>query len=647
MTIKITFYPGVPVDRPRAIGEVRSFATLDAAVDAVLDAGIHDPDALKGAAGYVVAAPVPGPRSNAAARPTRVVALDYDDSPSGPDWTELNRLRCFAYTTDSHLEEAPRWRVWVELDREYTADEVSAAACPWPGCYLRAISQPVYLPTKADDVEWFRGTGAPLALSAWTRPELPAPAEWTPPARKTVPSQASTNALVTRWLSRPEGTNRLAGATGAALAEWGWEDDEIRGYVETWVGAADSRWRKHADDAVRGARRRRAGDRMVGFPTLAEELGQDFAPDAPAADDADFWAALAPDADAPPVDPADDSDAPRLLTADDDGWVTAGAVAAWNPPPIPWLVEGLGLAPGAPVLVSGYGGSGKTTFVQHLALAVATPGARLLGELPVRHGSVTHLDYEQGADLTARRYRSLGLDARAALRFRSAPPAWLDPNDADAKAWLARAAVGQALVVVDSLVAGLGPALDDENAATVRAPLDWLGRLSTATGAVVLVIHHSKKDRSNGRTSARGSSAITDAVSCHLTLEKDDAAVLRSSPVLSVQKLRHEAPRGFIGWEPFSVETRPRGPAALGGYTLTMGDSADALAEASAEAAILTELASGEAVTQETLRKKLALRRDTMKAAVEALEARGLVSRAAEGLILADAPNHGALTQGE
>lgn len=652
--VTITLYPNVPVTRPRAVGEVVSVSfgreLLSVLVDPDEGLAVHDPAAAKGAAGYVVAAPVPGPRSNAAAEPTRCLALDYDDAPAGPNWAALDRLRYVAYTTDSHREDAPRWRVWVLLAREYSAEEVARASVPaeLAGAHLRAISQPVYLPTKADDVVWQLGpeTAPALALEDWWGPAGPvpgpaaAPTPWAPPpGGVTHPSAASTNALVTRWLTRPEGTNRLAGALGAALAEWGWDDDAVRGYVEAWFSAADPKWRKHADDAVRGARKRRAGDRIVGFPTLAEELGQPFAAE-PAAGagvlDEEFWAAVAaePPAAAPAPEPA-----PAGAEAGGE-WTTAADVAAWDPPPVPWLVEALGVAPGAPTLVSGYGGSGKTTFVQHLALTVATPGERLLGEFPVRHGSVTHLDYEQGFALTARRYRRLGLRADAALRFRSAPPHYLgDPADSAARKWFALACVGQALVVVDSLVAGLGPSLEDENATQAREPLDFFGRVSEATGAVVLVIHHSKKDRSNARTSARGSSAITDAVSCHLTYEKNDDEGPRGAPTLSIQKLRQEAPPALV-WEPFRVSVAPRGVPADGGYSLVVGDSAEALAEARAaalETQIITALAAGPVRSVSELAKQLSQRKTETEQALNSLDTQGLIDRTGKNIALARA----------
>jgi energy-coupling factor transporter ATP-binding protein EcfA2 len=563
LKLRITHYPDVSV-RTRAAGTILEF-------DSLADLGSHILDTAtdvneKGASGYWVAAPVDGVRSNANTRPTRVIALDWDDAgePPEPTHSALRGLRYFAHTTDSHTADDPRWRVWVELDREYTPEEVGRAQSPIDGVYLRAASQPAYVPTRADEMEWISNdvVGRPLSLERWgaTRPvDPPQPLDLatilSPQPRQ--PTLASTHALVARWLADPSGTNRLAGATGAVLAAWGWGDDAIAAWLHSLVGRADPKVAKHVSDALRAAATRRAGGTVPGLPTLEAELGVSFQYESSAV----FDAAI--------VDPQTPDGGPEV---DQNGWVTAAAIAAWIPPPVDWLVEGLALAPGAPVLLTGYGGSGKTTLAQHLAICVssAAAGARssfqssddpqglrgpgrilgapkVLGVLEVnRPGPVTHIDYEQGIELTARRYRDLGLAADSQLRFRAPPTSMpsLAGDDAS-RAWLADAARGQRLVLIDSFVAGLGAALDDENAAGVREPLDWLGRVSIETGAVVLVIHHSRKTQRGGdhRQTARGSSAITDAVSVHLNYERtadSGGAVLRAA------KLRRSPPVGML-----------------------------------------------------------------------------------------------------
>lgn len=185
-------------------------------------------------------------------------------------------------------------------------------------------------------------------------------------------------------------------------------------------------------------------------------------------------------------------------------------------PPVPWLCQALDMAPGAPLLVAGYGFSGKTVSAQDLALAVAT-GSPAWGRFPVRAGRVLHVDYEQGAHLTRSRYQRLaaarGVDPRSLEgRLVLAPmPGWY--LDGDAGDELARLAEGFDLVVVDSFRAACPHT--DENSSDARVPLDHLTRISEDTGATWVVIHHARKPSQNAtggaRMSVRGSGALFDA----------------------------------------------------------------------------------------------------------------------------------------
>jgi hypothetical protein len=130
------------------------------------------------------------------------------------------------------------------------------------------------------------------------------------------------------------------------------------------------------------------------------------------------------------------------------------------------------------------------------------------------------------------------------------------------------------LVIIDSLLASTAAFLEDENASGAREPLDFLTHVSETTGAVVLVIHHSKKDRSDRMTSARGTSAITDAVSVHITFERDDLNP-GTHPVLALGKVRNERTPRTLG-EDIEVHIAPRGLPADDGYTLTSASPVDA-----------------------------------------------------------------------
>ncbi len=187
-------------------------------------------------------------------------------------------------------------------------------------------------------------------------------------------------------------------------------------------------------------------------------------------------------------------------------------------PPIPWLCEGVGLAPGAVSLFAGYGYSRKTMALQSAAVSVAS-GRRLWGLFDVRQGKALHLDYEQGRRITQERYQRLarGMDfelntlEEGALRVASMPHIYLDSNDAADE--LLRLCDGVSFALVDSLRAAFPHA--DENSSEVRSYLDILNRVSERTGCCIAVIHHARKpnkDSADGATFAiRGSSALFDA----------------------------------------------------------------------------------------------------------------------------------------
>ena len=213
---------------------------------------------------------------------------------------------------------------------------------------------------------------------------------------------------------------------------------------------------------------------------------------------------------APPPAPPQRAFAPRT-----------GADIARPLPPIPWLCRQLGIAPGRPVIISGYGGVGKTFAVQALALAVAS-GARRLWDCydlqldgPQR---VLHLDGEQGQWITDWRYQrlawSMGIDiAQLGERLGALHYPELFLTDPSAEALLAGLCAGVRLCIIDSLRAFTPGA--DENDSQISQYLYLLARVSERTGCVfVVVAHEGKTSGENPRTGIerlRGSSAIAAA----------------------------------------------------------------------------------------------------------------------------------------
>ncbi len=187
-------------------------------------------------------------------------------------------------------------------------------------------------------------------------------------------------------------------------------------------------------------------------------------------------------------------------------------------PPVPWVCEPIGLAPGAVSLFAGYGYSRKTMALQSLGLSVAV-GKSVWGIWSCRKGSFVHLDYEQGRRLTQERYqrlaRGMGTEIGelepTSMRACIMPRAYLDEGDIGDR--LVRLLEGASFVLIDSLRAAFPHA--DENSSEIRSHLDILSRVSERTGAAIAVIHHARKPSQQSAGTAthaiRGSSSLFDA----------------------------------------------------------------------------------------------------------------------------------------
>ena len=116
--------------------------------------------------------------------------------------------------------------------------------------------------------------------------------------------------------------------------------------------------------------------------------------------------------------------------------------------------------PWRPLLVSGYGGAGKTWAVLELALLVAAGEKRFWGGVDLElSGPVLHIDFEMGLQALKWRIQRLaygrGIDLAslgARLQVSSLPKLTL--TDPRAEEVLLRACEGKALVVIDNNAAG-------------------------------------------------------------------------------------------------------------------------------------------------------------------------------------------------
>lgn len=301
-------------------------------------------------------------------------------------------------------------------------------------------------------------------------------------------------------------------------------------------------------------------------------------------------------------------------------------------PPVRWLCMELDIAPGAPTLIAGYGFSGKTVAVQDFALAVAT-GSLAWGRFLVRHGRVLHLDYEQGAYLTRARYQRLArargiepADIEGRLTVAPLPSLYLD---GDARGDLERICDGFDLVIVDSFRAACPRT--EENSSEARIPLDRTGRISEATGATFLWLHHARKpsqERTGGaRASIRGSGALFDAAASVLVFcgEKGEPVTVEHEKARITGRTH---PDFRLHIEDVEIDGSP-----TAGLRLTATEGPGEATEGSARFAALKtrvlELARQEGTLGgvNAIRERLGARKEAVSAAVTELEAAGLLKR--------------------
>jgi hypothetical protein len=229
--------------------------------------------------------------------------------------------------------------------------------------------------------------------------------------------------------------------------------------------------------------------------------------------------------------------------------------------PIRSLMTHFRMTAGRPNGLVGFAGSAKTFMAIELALAVAAGRPTCWGGLDVRmQGPVVHLDYEMGWDLLHRRYqraaRGLGLDLEDIRGVRpqddgrqrsvgaiirdgfAAASSQAVSNDSllhissGARKYLTTKGIerdlvdlltGKTLCILDNFCAATLGAVD-ENSSAMADYLYILGRVSTETGCVIVVLHHLRKgdpgaEQVSRMAAIRGSSAIVGAFGATVHVE--------------------------------------------------------------------------------------------------------------------------------
>lgn len=225
-------------------------------------------------------------------------------------------------------------------------------------------------------------------------------------------------------------------------------------------------------------------------------------------------------------------------------------VSMWqlvDQPPAPWLVQGmlqradLGMIYGAP-------GSGKSFLALDLALHMAR-GVEWHGR-PVVASRVAWIAAEASGSFGVRVKafaKRHGLDrADCDIPVLAAAPDFGNP--AHVKQIIAGVqAAGAEVLFVDTLAAVSGGV--DENSSEIGKVIGGCQQIHRATGAFVVVIHHSGKDATRG---ARGWSGINAAMHSAWEVERlDDGAPDR---VVTVRKLRDGEDGGKMGFRLERVE---------------------------------------------------------------------------------------------
>jgi hypothetical protein len=284
------------------------------------------------------------------------------------------------------------------------------------------------------------------------------------------------------------------------------------------------------------------------------------------------------------------------------------------------------MAPGAPVLVAGYGYSGKTIAAQALALACASGSLVWEAHRAARPCRVLHLDYEQGQYLTRRRYQRLaqgaGLslgDLGQRLELSAMPRFRLDAQGAEDS--IRRACAGFDLIIIDSLRASIGL---DENDSKVRQPLDTLARVSELDGAVFLVIHHARKpqaDSPGGATMAiRGSGALFDACACVYVFEGQG----EGRPAL-VHHVKERITGTLLPALELHIGDTDDGGLSVALRASVAGTACANLERVKREVLAALEAAGGECASERALGERVTGKATTIAAALEELQAEGKV----------------------
>jgi KaiC/GvpD/RAD55 family RecA-like ATPase len=213
-------------------------------------------------------------------------------------------------------------------------------------------------------------------------------------------------------------------------------------------------------------------------------------------------------------------------------------------PPLSWLVKGL-LVDGGISAVYGGPGASKSFLVLDLALHIAR-GKDWFGRR-VRQGAVLYVSGEGASGMILRMKAwgkekgdgtrvPLGLISSSVNLFDDETGAGMLIDDVKARA----AELGQPirLVVLDTLSRMIGSG-DEDKARDINMVVQRAERIQRETGAHVLIVHHSGKDRDRGM---RGSNALLGAADAVIEVSRHEESGLCEGKIVKVKDGSADAP---------------------------------------------------------------------------------------------------------
>jgi hypothetical protein len=214
-----------------------------------------------------------------------------------------------------------------------------------------------------------------------------------------------------------------------------------------------------------------------------------------------------------------------------------------NIPTDPPLIDGL-LYLNQVAVLYGPSGSGKTFLSVDLAMTVASKNRTMWNGHEVTPGDVLYVIAEGATGMSTRvdawleHYGDLGNLAW----WLPEPVNMFDDEWADTLSMAAKR-VDAKLIVIDTLARSIVGA-EENSAKDMGLVVDNVHRLREATGACVLLVHHSGKSSTSG---ARGSSALRAGVDTEIEVEGDIHAMRVKN---TKQKHAAEATATWLGFKP-------------------------------------------------------------------------------------------------